>query len=236
MAGGVFVTGAHRAASRASRHADPRPAGKPEACPAKPRGTNHGHHVGTKIEHHGIRATRCFSFHNSSCRLQVSVAVETCTRIQFMCRCQETVARKLLGCQGTNKTPTKMATVLFATFSLAAQADDFSTCADTANGATGYYTDGYTLFKQVDCAMHTVNPPPYLYQCGTTDDDDFTASVMCCICGGGIFMPNGVPMPPPTQPPPAPPPPLGRCLRATTLRRAWCCWCRCWSWRRGSRW
>ena len=40
----------------------------------------------------------------------------------------------------TNKTPTKMATVLFATFSLAAQAeaDDFSTCADTANGAKGY--------------------------------------------------------------------------------------------------
>ena len=68
-----------------------------------------------------------------------------------------------VGCQGTNKTPANMATVLFATFSLvAAQADDFSTCADTANGATGYYTDGYTLFKQVDCAMHTVNPPTYL--------------------------------------------------------------------------
>ena len=61
-----------------------------------------------------------------------------------------------------------------------------SDCVDTANGATGYYTDGYTLFKQVDCAMHTVNPPPYLYQCGTTDDDDFTASAMCCICGGGL--------------------------------------------------
>ena len=50
MAGGVFVTGAHRATSRASRHADPRPAGKPEACAAKPRGTNHGDHVGTKID------------------------------------------------------------------------------------------------------------------------------------------------------------------------------------------
>lgn len=49
MAGCAFVTGAYRAASRASRHADPRAAGKPEACAAKPRGTNHGHHVGTKI-------------------------------------------------------------------------------------------------------------------------------------------------------------------------------------------